>query len=83
LTHLGGDRIEVRSAGTESADQIDPAATAAMAELGIDTGPRAEVQLLVFTMVFPQQVRASGSGQVGSAGLVTVSSHPQLVSGQR
>ncbi|ASX03450.1 arsenate reductase ArsC [Mycobacterium avium subsp. hominissuis] len=36
LTHLAGDRIEVRSAGTEPADQINPAAIAAMAELGID-----------------------------------------------
>jgi arsenate reductase (thioredoxin) len=36
LTHLAGDRIEVRSAGTEPADQINPVAVAAMAELGID-----------------------------------------------
>ena len=36
LMHLAGDRIEVRSAGTEPADQINPTATAAMAELGID-----------------------------------------------
>ena len=36
LDHLAGDRIEVRSAGTEPADQINPAAVAAMAELGID-----------------------------------------------
>src|SRR6201996_1518584 len=36
LTHLAGDRIEVRSAGTEPAEQTNPAATAAMAELGID-----------------------------------------------
>ena len=36
LTHLARDRIEVRSAGTEPADQINPAAVAAMAELGID-----------------------------------------------
>jgi len=36
LTHLAGDRIEVRSAGTEPAEQINPAAVAAMAELGID-----------------------------------------------
>jgi len=35
LTHLAGDRIEIRSAGTEPADQINPAAVAAMAELGI------------------------------------------------
>lgn len=36
LTDLAGDRIEVRSAGTEPADQINPAAIAAMAEIGID-----------------------------------------------
>ncbi|GCE37672.1 Arsenate reductase [Rhodococcus wratislaviensis] len=36
LTHLAGDRIEVRSAGSAPADQVNPAAEAAMAELGID-----------------------------------------------
>jgi arsenate reductase len=36
LGRLAGDRIEVRSAGTEPADQINPVAIAAMAELGID-----------------------------------------------
>jgi arsenate reductase (thioredoxin) len=36
LTHVAGDRIEVRSAGTEPADQINPTAVAAMAELGIN-----------------------------------------------
>ena len=36
LSRLAGDRIEVRSAGTEPADQINPVAVAAMAELGID-----------------------------------------------
>jgi len=36
LTHLAGDRIEVRSAGSEPADQINPVAVAAMAELGVD-----------------------------------------------
>ena len=36
LHHLAGDRIEVRSAGTEPVDQVNPAAIAAMAELGID-----------------------------------------------
>lgn len=36
LTHLCDGRIEVRSAGTEPADQINPAAIAALAELGID-----------------------------------------------
>jgi arsenate reductase (thioredoxin) len=36
LTHLARDRIEVRSAGTEPAEQINPVAIAAMTELGID-----------------------------------------------
>ena len=36
LEHLAGGRIEVRSAGSEPADQINPAAVAAMAEDGID-----------------------------------------------
>jgi arsenate reductase len=33
---VAGDRIEVRSAGTAPADQINPAAVAVMAEWGID-----------------------------------------------
>ncbi|MFC8005508.1 arsenate reductase ArsC [Streptomyces olivaceus] len=36
LTHLAGDRIEVRSAGSLPADQVNPAAVEAMAEVGID-----------------------------------------------
>jgi protein-tyrosine-phosphatase len=36
LTHLAGDRVEVRSSGTMPADQVNPAAVEAMKELGID-----------------------------------------------
>ncbi len=36
LQHLAGDRIEVLSAGSAPADSINPAAVAAMAEIGID-----------------------------------------------
>ncbi|NKY52601.1 arsenate reductase ArsC [Nocardia vermiculata] len=36
LAHLTGNRIEVRSAGTEPGDRINPAAVEAMAEVGID-----------------------------------------------
>jgi arsenate reductase len=36
LTHLAGDRIEVRSAGSEPAEQINPIAVEAMREVGID-----------------------------------------------
>jgi arsenate reductase len=36
LTHLGGDRVEVRSAGSIPGDEVNPSAVAAMAEVGID-----------------------------------------------
>ncbi|MFF3452729.1 arsenate reductase ArsC [Streptomyces sp. NPDC002730] len=36
LGHLAGDRIEVRSAGSAPADQVNPAAIEAMREVGID-----------------------------------------------
>ena len=36
LRHFAGDAVDVRSAGSEPADQINPAAVAAMAEVGID-----------------------------------------------
>lgn len=36
LRELGGERVRVLSAGSQPADQINPAAVAAMAELGID-----------------------------------------------
>ncbi|MGW4624525.1 arsenate reductase ArsC [Streptomyces rubiginosohelvolus] len=36
LAHLAGDRVLVNSAGSLPADQINPAAVAAMAEVGID-----------------------------------------------
>ncbi|WP_455356345.1 arsenate reductase ArsC [Streptomyces sp. SYSU K217416] len=36
LTHLAGDRVEVRSAGSAPADRVNPAAVEAMREAGID-----------------------------------------------
>lgn len=36
LMNLAGDRIDVRSAGTQPADQINPVAAEAMREIGID-----------------------------------------------
>ncbi|MFC8536573.1 arsenate reductase ArsC [Streptomyces sp. NPDC057249] len=36
LTHLAGDRVEVRSAGSDPGDRINPAAVEAMAEVGVD-----------------------------------------------
>jgi arsenate reductase (thioredoxin) len=53
LTHLAGDRIEVRSAGTEPADRVNPVAIAAMAELGIDLAAAAP------KILTPDAVRSS------------------------
>ncbi|MFD8846045.1 arsenate reductase ArsC [Streptomyces pseudogriseolus] len=36
LTHLAGDRVEVRSAGSGPGDRVNPAAVETMAEVGID-----------------------------------------------
>ncbi len=36
LSHLSGGAVEVRSAGSEPADQVNSAAVQAMAEVGID-----------------------------------------------
>ncbi|MEU9522098.1 arsenate reductase ArsC [Streptomyces sp. NPDC048224] len=36
LTHLAGDRIQVRSAGSAPADTVNPAVVEAMAEVGVD-----------------------------------------------
>ena len=36
LTHLSAGGIEIRSAGSLPADQVNPAAVQAMAEVGID-----------------------------------------------
>ncbi len=59
LAQLGGDRVTVRSAGSEPADAINPRVVAAMAELGIDvtrelpkplTGEAVEAADVVVTM---------------------------------
>ena len=36
LTHLAGDKVEVRSAGSAPADSINPAVVEALKEIGID-----------------------------------------------
>ncbi len=53
LMHLAGDRVEVLSAGSQPADQVNPVAVQAMAEEGIDI---AGAQPKVLT---PDAVRAS------------------------
>ena len=47
LSHLAGDRVEVRSAGSQPADQVNPAVAEAMNEVGIDI--TAEVPKLLTT----------------------------------
>ncbi len=36
LAHLAGDRVDIRSAGSQPADQLNPVAVRAMAEVSID-----------------------------------------------
>jgi arsenate reductase len=50
LTHLAGDSIEVRSAGSAPADSINPSAVAAMAELGVDIADQSP-KILTFDAV--------------------------------
>ena len=40
LSHLAGERVEVRSAGSAPKDAVNPAAVEAMAEVGIDISTR-------------------------------------------
>jgi protein-tyrosine-phosphatase len=40
LSHLAGDRIEVRSAGSVPGEQVNPAAVEAMREVGVDIARR-------------------------------------------
>ncbi|MCA5924275.1 arsenate reductase ArsC [Curtobacterium oceanosedimentum] len=47
LQHLAGDRVDVRSAGSEPADQLNPVVAQAMLEEGIDI--RAEQPALLST----------------------------------
>ncbi len=55
LRHHAGDRVRIRSAGSEPADQINPVAVEAMREVGIDiTG--AQPELLTGDAVFAADV---------------------------
>ncbi|TYB93229.1 arsenate reductase ArsC [Micromonospora sp. WP24] len=45
LRHLAGDTVEVRSAGSEPADQLNPVAVEAMREVGIDITDQTPVRL--------------------------------------
>ncbi|MCM3925601.1 arsenate reductase ArsC [Frankia sp. AiPs1] len=62
LTHLAGDRVEVRSAGSAPAAQINPAAIAAMAEVGIDLTDQAPKILTVDAVESSDVVITMGCG---------------------
>lgn len=50
LTHLAGDAIEIRSAGSAPAESINPAAVEAMREVGIDISDQSP-KILTFDAV--------------------------------
>jgi arsenate reductase len=62
LTHLAGDRVEVRSAGSMPADQVNPAVVAAMAEEGIDISTEVPKVLTVEAVQASDVVITMGCG---------------------
>ena len=64
LTALAGDRIEVRSAGSAPADSVNPAAVAAMTEVGIDISDQSPKILTFDTVETSDVVITMGCGDV-------------------
>ncbi|GAB93824.1 arsenate reductase ArsC [Gordonia rhizosphera] len=62
LASLAGDAIEVRSAGSAPADQINPAAREAMAEVGIDISDQSPKILTVDAVEASDVVITMGCG---------------------
>ncbi|MER7547859.1 arsenate reductase ArsC [Spirillospora sp. NPDC127506] len=62
LAHLAGDRIEVRSAGSAPADQVNPAVAEAMAEEGIDISAETPKVLTVDAVQASDVVITMGCG---------------------
>ena len=62
LRHLAGDAVEVRSAGSLPADQVNPAAVEAMAEVGIDITDRHPQVLTTGAVVASDVVITMGCG---------------------
>jgi len=62
LAHLAGDRIEVRSAGSAPAGEINPAAISAMAEIGIDISTQSPKILTVDAVQASDVVITMGCG---------------------
>jgi arsenate reductase len=62
LKHLAGDRVEIRSAGSEPADQVNPVAVKAMREVGIDIGAEAPKLLTTDAVMQADVVITMGCG---------------------
>ncbi|WP_239476270.1 arsenate reductase ArsC [Streptomyces sp. CS090A] len=62
LTHLSQGRVEVRSAGSTPADTVNPAAVAAMAEVGIDLSAQTPKILTVQAVQASDVVITMGCG---------------------
>ncbi|WP_395108291.1 arsenate reductase ArsC [Actinomadura sp. SCN-SB] len=62
LTHLAGHTVEVRSAGSEPADTVNPAVVAAMAEEGIDISEETPKVLTVDAVQASDVVITMGCG---------------------
>jgi arsenate reductase len=59
---LGGDAVEIRSAGSEPGEVVNPVAVAAMAELGIDISDQVPEQLTYDAVEASTQVITMGCG---------------------
>ncbi|MFE7524762.1 arsenate reductase ArsC [Kitasatospora sp. NPDC057542] len=62
LSHLGGDRVEVRSAGSAPADTVNPAVVEALAEAGIDISAEVPKVLTVEAVQASDVVITMGCG---------------------
>lgn len=62
LTHLAGDRVQVRSAGTAPADTINPVAIEVMREAGIDISAATPTVLTAGTVESSDVVITMGCG---------------------
>ncbi|MEU9502053.1 arsenate reductase ArsC [Streptomyces sp. NPDC048196] len=62
VTHLAGDRVQVRSAGSAPADKVNPAVVAAMAEVGIDVSAEIPKVLTVEAVQASDVVITMGCG---------------------
>ena len=62
LTHLAGDRVQVRSAGSAPAATVNPAVVEAMAEVGIDVSAEVPKVLTVEAVQASDVVITMGCG---------------------